>query len=355
LEVEFFFCFLKQLSVFNLSSIEGCNGSLNNKTNNIYCLCLKTLEWFKKEINGIKPESRYGHSQVTVNDEHILIVGGCGGPNHLYDDVWCLTLPKYTNNGFWQKILIRQSFNAPIQLHCVSLVRCEDKLITFGRPKALLNEINPKRVCSCLTNNSSSSSSNVTLNVIKQPPVTDEHKKIPLVNTNNKILNKSDRNTVKRNEMLQNMANKYIYARLANHLNGGNSSNNNGVETNMFSFSRPKLNQCIIHSKLMQVFVLDIKTLISNLSNINNNNNSQLLEVAWMEPIFNFKNAPTNTILYSLTKGINEILLFGGMEIDSTYSNNIQNNNNNNHEIDNEIVRHKICNDLYIMKANNLF
>ena len=42
------------------------------------------------------------------------------------------------------------------------------------------------------------------------------------------------------------------------------------------------------------------------------------------------------------------------MEIDSTYSkNNIHNNNNNNS--DDEIVRHKICNELYIMKANNLF
>ena len=114
-------------------------------------------------------------------------------------------------------------------------------------------------------------------------------------------------------------------------MNGGN---NNGVETNLISYSRPKLNQCIIRSKLMQVFVLDIKTIISNL----NGNNSQLLEAAWIKPIFSFKNEPTNTILYSLTKGINEILLFGGMEIDSTYSNNIQNNNNNNnHEIDNEI------------------
>ena len=303
---------------------------------------MATFEWIKKEINGIKPESRYGHSQVTIDNEHILIIGGCGGPNHLYDDVWSLTLPKSSNTGFWQKVLIRQTFNAPLQLHCVSLVRCQDKLITFGRPKALLNEINPKRVCTCLANTTADSSSSSAVKLIsKQPGAVNEDKKIPLVNTNNKILNKSDRNTVKRNEMLQNMANKYIYARLSNQLNG--------VETNLFSFSRPKLNQCIVHSKLMQVFVLDVKTLISNL-----NGNIQLLEAAWMEPIFSFKNAPTNTILYSLTKGINEILLFGGMEIDSTYSNNIQ-NNNNNHEIDNEIVRHKICNDLYIMKANNIF
>ena len=314
---------------------------------------MTTLEWLKKEINGVRPESRYGHSQVTIDDEHILIVGGCGGPNHLYDDIWCLTLPKDLNSGFWQKILIRQNFNAPLQLHCVSLVRCGDKLITFGRPKALLNEINAKRICTCQLISSSNMKKNdsikLTSNELKA--ASDDNKKIPLVNTNNKILNKSDRNTVKRNEVLQNMANKYMYARMSNQFNGSGVSS---IESNLFSFSRPKLNQCIIHSKLMQVFVLNIESLILNIKA----NNSQLLEATWLEPIFSFTNAPPNTILYSLTTGINEILLFGGMEIDSTYSNsNIQNNSNinNNHEIDNEIVRHKICNELYIMKANNLF
>ena len=94
---------------------------------------------------------------MTIDDEHILIISGCGGPIRLYDDVWCLTLPKNSNTGFWQKILIRQTFNAPLQHHCVSLVRYQDKLITFGHPKALLNEINTKRVCTCLANNSTTS------------------------------------------------------------------------------------------------------------------------------------------------------------------------------------------------------
>jgi len=73
----------------------GCNGSLGNKTNAVYCLDLDTFEWEAcREIDGLKPESRYGHSQVSLDDERVLIVGGCGGPNRNFDDVWILTWPR---------------------------------------------------------------------------------------------------------------------------------------------------------------------------------------------------------------------------------------------------------------------
>jgi F-box protein 42 len=64
----------------------GCNGSLGNKTNSVYCLDLDTFEWClpARDIDGLKPECRYGHSQMTLNDERILIVGGCGGPNRKF-------------------------------------------------------------------------------------------------------------------------------------------------------------------------------------------------------------------------------------------------------------------------------
>ncbi len=50
----------------------GCNGSLGNKTNTVYCLDVNTFKWdtfngsLTREIDGPKPECRYGHSQVTV-------------------------------------------------------------------------------------------------------------------------------------------------------------------------------------------------------------------------------------------------------------------------------------------------
>ncbi len=47
----------------------------------IWELDLDGLTWEKKDVPGTKPLPRYGHSQIVIDDQHILVVGGCGGPN----------------------------------------------------------------------------------------------------------------------------------------------------------------------------------------------------------------------------------------------------------------------------------
>lgn len=59
------------------------------------------------------PSARYGPTQVTLDDTHILIVGGCGGPNQIFSDVWLLTLIFGTGRnalkGKWDKVEIANS------------------------------------------------------------------------------------------------------------------------------------------------------------------------------------------------------------------------------------------------------
>lgn len=126
----------------------GCNGSLGNKTNAVYSLDLDNYEWdtfsvdgsqetrITREIDGFKPEARYGHSQISLDDERVLIIGGCGGPNKQYDDFWILNWPKdKRKHAFWQQIIVNNAINSPAQIYCISFVRYDNKLVTFGKPR----------------------------------------------------------------------------------------------------------------------------------------------------------------------------------------------------------------------------
>ncbi len=124
------------------------------------------------------------------------------------------------------------------------------------------------------------------------------------------------------------------------------------------------MNKCRVHSKLMQVFVLSIKNLYLN-----------ELDVEWLEPLANFSNAPSTMVLYSLTKGVNEVLhvfnmlkrvlrwdffkifsplfkiiLFGGIEKDTNLITPSQNINSPSQG--EEKLQNKVTNALYALKAN---
>ena len=50
--------------------------------NELWVLNLLEMTWHKRDdIVGNKPLPRYGHSQVTLDNGHMLVIGGCGGPN----------------------------------------------------------------------------------------------------------------------------------------------------------------------------------------------------------------------------------------------------------------------------------
>ena len=128
-----------------LNNYSFCKG---NKTNQVYCLDLIEYEWetfpsndnsenrILREFDGAKPECRFGHSQITLDDERVLIIGGCGGPNKQYDDIWILHWPKdRTKNAHWQQIIVSNLINSPAQIYCISFVRFDKKLVTFGKPR----------------------------------------------------------------------------------------------------------------------------------------------------------------------------------------------------------------------------
>lgn len=360
----------------------GCNGSLGNKTNSVYCLDLDTFEWLcstnesgaklTREIDGLKPECRYGHSQITLDDERILIVGGCGGPNRNFDDVWILNWPREKSvNASWQQITISNLINSPAQLYCISFVKCDDKLITFGKTRTPLatsptastdnlaskiQVLNPFSLndlstdCFTLTGSSSVAKSiqprkcTCSMKIVEKQPISnfitpssvnnldDNQYSIEntVINVNDAqqmaMLNKTQRNTIKRLEVLKKIALKF------NKLKDEKETKITQQLNTTTSLSRSQ-KHCVVHSNYMQMFILDIKQLLVDSA-------GEKPIVSWQIPVAHFSNAPPDTILYSLVKGVDEIVLFGGMESDSPIKNQLKN----------DYSKNRISNKLYVMK-----
>ena len=147
------------------------------------------------------------------------------------------------------------------------------------------------------------------------------------------MLNKTQRNTIKRLEALKKVALKFKPNE------GKNTIQQQLLTTNSLTKTR---NQCVVHSKVMQMFVIDIADLFRDKQTNQAEDNS--LFVNWKTPIVEFPHAPLDTILYTLNKGIDEIILFGGMEIESP---SIQKSFEN--------IKHRVSSRLYIMKPDSLF
>ena len=57
--------------------------------------------WLQEDIPEPRPKPRYGQSQLYLDDNHLLILGGCGGPSNVFNDVWLLSMGQ-SGNGLDQ-------------------------------------------------------------------------------------------------------------------------------------------------------------------------------------------------------------------------------------------------------------
>ena len=107
----------------------------NDFSNDIYCIDIKTFEWFKPEILGEKPIPRVGHTQIKVDDHHVLILSGCSRANHRQNDLWLLTIPSDVRSGVftWTSIAMKGSENMPKQLFSYPACKFEDHVVVLAR------------------------------------------------------------------------------------------------------------------------------------------------------------------------------------------------------------------------------
>lgn len=84
-------------------------------SNDIWCLDLETFEWYQPETSKLKPPPRYGQYQVALDDHHLLVMGGCGGPNNILNDAWILDMTEI-DHWFWKVVTIKNKKWAAIHM-----------------------------------------------------------------------------------------------------------------------------------------------------------------------------------------------------------------------------------------------
>ncbi|XP_078695665.1 F-box only protein 42-like [Branchiostoma floridae x Branchiostoma belcheri] len=90
----------------------GGSLSLQRRSNDVWVLNLQTMEWSMQQVQGTAPLPRFGHTQVVLDDETILIIGGCGGANQNFSDAWMLRLD--TTPWTWSQLGVdNESLAAP--------------------------------------------------------------------------------------------------------------------------------------------------------------------------------------------------------------------------------------------------
>lgn len=99
-------------------------------TNEVWYLDLKTFVWRKPKILDKKPTARYGHFQVVIDDDNLMMMGGCGGPNNLFNDAWILNMSG--DVWKWEPINIKNKKFTANHMWCNPAAIVDKKLVIIG-------------------------------------------------------------------------------------------------------------------------------------------------------------------------------------------------------------------------------
>uniref|UniRef100_A0A3P8XQF8 F-box domain-containing protein n=1 Tax=Esox lucius TaxID=8010 RepID=A0A3P8XQF8_ESOLU len=108
-------------------------GSLGARqmSNEVWVLDLEQWSWSKPTISGPSPHPRGGQSQIVIDMETLLILGGCGGPNALLKDAWLLHMgaPPWT----WQQLRVENDEHGAPELWCHPACRVGQCVVVFSQ------------------------------------------------------------------------------------------------------------------------------------------------------------------------------------------------------------------------------
>lgn len=108
-------------------------GSLGARqmSNEVWVLDLEHWSWSKPLISGPSPHPRGGQSQIVIDNETLLILGGCGGPNALLKDAWLLHMGEMP--WTWQQLRVENDDHGAPELWCHPACRVGQCVVVFSQ------------------------------------------------------------------------------------------------------------------------------------------------------------------------------------------------------------------------------
>ncbi|XP_042334297.1 F-box only protein 42 [Sceloporus undulatus] len=109
-------------------------GSLGSRqmSNDVWVLDLEHWTWSKPNISGPSPHPRGGQSQIVIDEESILVLGGCGGPNALFKDAWLLHMNP-DSPWTWQPLKVENEEQGAPELWCHPACRVGQCVVVFSQ------------------------------------------------------------------------------------------------------------------------------------------------------------------------------------------------------------------------------
>ncbi|KAK0419590.1 hypothetical protein QR680_014222 [Steinernema hermaphroditum] len=114
-------------------------GSMGDSSNDeIWVLDITRCRWMQPPmVAGPKPAKRYSHALMVIGANDLIIVGGCGGPNVFFTDVWRLHFDlEFKKPWKWSEVNVRNGDLWPPHLwyHQMCKISGADKAIVVSRP-----------------------------------------------------------------------------------------------------------------------------------------------------------------------------------------------------------------------------
>ncbi|KAK7126291.1 hypothetical protein R3I94_017690 [Phoxinus phoxinus] len=108
-------------------------GSLGARqmSNEVWLLDLEQWSWSKPGVSGPSPHPRGGQSQIVIDSETLLILGGCGGPNALLKDAWLLHMSA--SSWTWQQLRVENEDHGAPELWCHPACKVGQCVVVFSQ------------------------------------------------------------------------------------------------------------------------------------------------------------------------------------------------------------------------------